>query len=389
MSCKITKNQNVEAFAAKLLNEPYFKDGTLTLYADVPVKCIHYNQLFHICGSNPCTDRDRYAQVVIDFVVCHDDSVLLCICFDENEMQHDTMFKTYLHGMEYVRHNYQALEPADLEQLYASVMDKLYFFTDYKLTSESYSLPPVEIQTSMQEMQSKRFLCEDEMSLFYTRDCGLFVRCSLGPEGGVIREPLTSDAMSETFFEALNWKPEETYCTNDLRKLLEMPLEEFFRMRKDTLHFLRQNLTVVKRRMDDPEGRECAAYGDCLRLLRDIREKIRNPGIDRRERDWLDNAQKSILCAFSEIMSKWYIPFFQLPLLHYFTAAANLAGCYYPIWLYRSRIYPHLCNRPKDCVAVSELVQVCMPHILSSEQPAAPLMLHELMTAPVCVPEAQ
>lgn len=386
MNCEITKNPNVEAFAAKLLKEPYFSDGTLTLYADVPVKCIRYTQPYHICGCNPCSDTERYAHVTLDFVVCNGDTVLLCICFDEHKLQHDTMFKTYLYGLDYVRHDFLALEPADLEQLYTNVMDKLHFFTAYKLTSVNYSLVPVELRCGMQELQSKRFLCQDPMSIFYTRACGLFSRCSLTPEGGVLREPLTSDAMSETFFNALNWKPEENYCTNDLRKLLDMPLEEFFSMRKDTLHFLQQNLTTVKRKLNAPEEREFATYGDCLQLLQDIRKQCQEPDIDSRERDWLEYARNAILYAFCEIVSKWYIPLFQLPLLHYFTAAANLAGCYYPIWLYRSRIYPHLCNRPKDCFAVAEFANVCMPHIMFGKQPDAPFMLNELLTAPICVP---
>lgn len=386
MSCILTQNPSAAAFAASLLNRPCFRDGTLTLYADVPVRCIRYDRLYHICGSNPCSDPDRYAREVIDFVICDGDSVLLCVCFDEHALQHDAMFKTYLYGMEYVRHDFMALESANLEQLCARVVDKLDFFTSYKLTSVNYSLVPVELPCGMQALQSKRFFCDDPMSLFYTGDCGLFVRCDLTAEGTVSREPLTSDTMSEAFFGVLNWEPKETYCTDDLQKLLDMPLEEFFSMRKDTLHFLRQNLSAVKRVMGCPADREFATYADCLRLLADIRGRLREPDVDRREREWLENAWKAILSAFSEIMSKWYIPLFQLPLLHYFTAAAGLAGCYYPIWLYRSRIAPHLCNRPEDCFAVSELVQACMMHILPGKPPAVPFMLSELMTAPVCAP---
>lgn len=387
MSYIITKNPNVEAFAAKLLNEPYFKDGTLTLYADVPVKCISYTQPFHICRSNPCSDKERYAHVVFDFVVCHGDTVLLCICFDEGELQHDTMFKTYLHGMDYVRHHFLALERADLEQLYTSVKEKLHFFTDYLLTGYGYSLVPVEIPADLQTLQRKRFLCEDPMSNFYTQECGLFARCSLTPEGGVLREPLTSAAMADTCFQALNWVPEENYCTNDLRKLLDMPLTEFFSMRKDSLHFLKQYFAGAKRLAGIPGDREFITYGDCLELLAAIQKQLLK--VTGKEWDSLRAMQRAILSAFSQIMSECYIPLFQLPMLHYFTAAANLAGCYYPVWLYRSQIYPHLCNRPKDCFAVSEFVKACMPHIIPSQHPAAPLMLNELMLAPICVPNAQ
>lgn len=389
MSRIITKNPNVEAFAAKLLNEPYFRDGTLTLYADVPVKCIGYTQPFHICASNPCSDRERYAHEEIDFVVCHGDTVLLCICFDESALQHDTMFKTYLHGLDYLRHHFMELEPADLERLYAGVIDKLHFFTDYLLTGWQYSLVPVEIPESLTTLRSKRLLCEDAMSIFYTRDCGVFLRCALLPEGSLLREPVTSTVMSDTCFQVLNWAPGENYCTNDLRKLLDMPLTEFFSMRKDTLHFLQKMLNVVKRKMEYPADREFATCGDCLRLLAKIQRRIFTEGTDPQERGWLETTQKCMLSSFCEIMSQWYIPLFQLPLLHYFTAAANLAGCYYPLWLYHSRIYPHLCNRPKDCFAVSELVKVCMPHIIPTQQPAAPFMLNELMLAPICVLNAQ
>lgn len=387
MSCIITKNPNVETFATRLLNEPYFKDGTLTLYADVPIKCIRYTQPFHICRSNPCSDRERYAHVVFDFVICHGDTILLCICFDEHETQHDTMFKTYLYGLDYVRHHFLALERTDLEHLYASVIDKLHFFTDYHLTCYRYSLNPVEIPTDLPTLQSKRFLCEDPMSIFYTRDCGLFVRCSLSPDGSVVREPLTSGTMSDTCLDALNWVPEENYCTNDLRKLLEMPLTEFFSMRQDSLHFLKQYFAGAKRLAGIPGDMEFITYGDCLELLTTIQDQLRKR--TGKERDSLCAMQKAILSAFSQVMGEWYIPLFQLPLLHYFTAAANLAGCYYPIWLYRSQISPHLCNRPKDCFAVSEFVKVCIPHILPSQQPAAPFMLNELLLAPVCVTNAQ
>lgn len=387
MSCIITKNPNVEAFAAKLLNEPCFKDGSLTLYADVPVKCIRYTQPFHISRSNPCSDRERYAHEVIDFVVCDADTILLCICFDEHELQHDTMFKTYLHGVDYVRHHFLALERTDLEQLYAGIIDKLHFFTDYHLTGCQYALVPVEVSDELPALHSKRLLCEDAMSIFYTRDCGLFARCSLTPEGGVNRTPLTSDMMSDTCFHALNWVPEENYCTDDLRKLLDMPLEEFFNMRKDSQYFLKQYLAGAKRLLDIPVEREIATYGDCLELLAAIQSQL--PSVTGKERESLSAMQKAILSSFSQVMSQWYIPIFQLPLLHYFTAAANLAGCYYPIWLYRSQIYPHLCNRPKDCFAVSELVKACAPHIMPTQQPAAPFMLNELMLAPICAPNAQ
>lgn len=389
MSCIITKNPNVEAFIARLLNEPSFKDGTLTLYADVPVKSIRYTQLFHISGSNPCSDGERYSNVVFDFVICHGDTIELCICFDEHEAQHKTMFKTYLHGLDYVRHHFLALEHADLEDLYANVMDKLHFFTDYQLTAYRYSLVPVKIPEELPALRSKRLLCEDAMSIFYTRDCGLFVRCTLTPEGTVMREPLTSAAMADTCFQALNWTAEENYCTTDLWKLLDMPLTEFFSMRKDSLHFMTQYLAGVKRLLGIPEDREPTTYGDCLQILYAIRNQIRSPKISAKKRDSLQAMQMAILSAFSQVISQWYIPFFQLPLLHYFTAAANLAGCYYPIWLYRSQIYPHLCNRPKDCFAVSELVKACEPYIMHTQQPAASFMLCELMLAPVCVPNAQ
>lgn len=389
MSCIITKNPNLEAFAAKLLNEPCFKDGSLTLYSNVPVKCICYTQPFHISRCNPCSDRERYAHAVMDFVICHGDTVALCICFDEYETQHDTMFKTYLYGLDYVRHPFLALEPADLEHLYTNVMDKLHFFTDYQLTAYQYSLVPVKIPEELPTLHSKRLLCEEAMSVFYTRDCGLFVRCTLTPEGTVMREPLTSAAMADTCFQALNWVPEENYCTADLRKLLDMPLTEFFSMRTDSLHFMRQYLTGAMRLLGIPADREPTTYGDCLELLASIRNQIRSSKVPAKERDSLCAMQKAILSAFSQVMSQWYIPIFQLPLLHYFTAAANLAGCYYPIWLYRSQIYPHLCNRPKDCFAVSELVKACAPHIMPTQQPAAPFMLNELMLAPICDLNAQ
>lgn len=380
----ITKEPTVDAFAAKLLSLPDFQNGTLKLYANVPVKCIRYTQPYHICSSNPCSDPDRYAHVVMDFVVCHEDSAILCICFDEHRLQHNTMFKTYLHGMDYVRHSIHRLEEGELEKLYDRVLEKLHFFTHYQLTSVNYALVPVEIQSSVQELQSKRLLCDDPMSRFYTRDCGLFFHCTLTDEGAVARQVLTSDAMAAAFSEVLNWKPEENYCTDDLRNLLDMPLEEFFRMRPDSLHFLGQNLAVAKRRLEHPADKTIDTYGDCLGVLLEIRDRVQNPETDARERNWLENTNKSILLALCEIVSKWYIPLFQLPMLHYFTAAANLAGYYYPIWLYRNRIFPHLCNRPKDCFATSEFANTCMPCIMARDQPAVPYILSELMCAPVC-----
>lgn len=68
------------------------------------------------------------------------------------------------------------------------------------------------------------------------------------------------------------------------------------------------------------------------------------------------------------------IPLFQLPLLHYFTAAANLAGCYYPLWLYRNMIRPHLCNQTEDFFTMSRYAGYEQAHLVN------------LMVEPICIP---
>ena len=111
-------NDAEKSFVARILRELHFKSGELALYANVPVKCIRYTGIVHPCAENPCSDKEKYADRVIDYLVCYGNPPLLCICFDEQESQSRNLFATYLHGLHYVSHN------ADLHSAAKEIMQK-------------------------------------------------------------------------------------------------------------------------------------------------------------------------------------------------------------------------------------------------------------------------
>lgn len=378
----LTRDAAVQAFALKLLNEPFFQDGTLTLYSDVPVPALHYAHPYHVSAKNLCSDRERYRDVCIDLMVCRDNAVLLAICFDEGESQHELMFRAYLHGLDYLRHKLPALARTDLVDLYQQTTEKLHMFSSYQLTSDAYMLYPNAVTQDMALLHRKGFLKSEAMSLHYTRDCGLFFHCTLSDDT-LVQIPVTSVPMRTIFTNAIHWQTEDLGFAPTLDFILNIPLTKLFQTRPDLLDFLKKCLSVAPKRLGLPEDFYVFTYEDCLRLLQKIKEHSSE------SRDDLAHWHSSILYALAEIMSNG-IPFFQLTLQEYFHAAAVLTGCYYPIWLYERHYRSHLCGKPEEEFTVTDYISACQHHIIFSEHStAACRSLHNLLLAPISVPNAQ
>lgn len=382
MNSILTRDPALGDFAARLLQEPYFRDGTLTLYSDVPVPCIHYAPAYHICCSNPCSDKERYRHRRIGLLVCQESAVLLAVCFDEGPPQHEAMFATYLHGMDHLRCSWIRHTDTDLTALYQQATERLGLYTGYQLTSADYTLTPVSIPETVQALRQKYFLRNEAMSLFYTQDCGLFFQCTLAETGALIQTPVTSQVMSEVFFAALHWQSRQKSDADELLSALDTPVSALF-YSHGAPELLTHNLTAAKQLMAFDKDKAPSTYADCLRILRRIDTVIKAPGTAPADADTLGHRRAAIVYALSMLPSGGN-QFLRMPLKQYFEGCAALTGCYYPIWLYQQKVRPHLCNRPEEAFSLSDLLYTCQPHILFSSRAAAVVpALSTILTAPI------
>lgn len=114
-------NQHAVAdFIARLMQEPYFLDGTLTMYADVPVKCLGYAPDYCSERENLCSAPYKYRYEALDFLVCRGSIAVAYICFNHKheDSKLKDLFGSYLEGLDCIAHSAEALDDFELAEFY-------------------------------------------------------------------------------------------------------------------------------------------------------------------------------------------------------------------------------------------------------------------------------
>lgn len=373
-------NDTEESFVVRILKEPHFQSGELSLYANVPVKCIRYTGTVHLCANNPCSNPAKYADRVIDYLVCYGNVPLLCVCFDEQELQSRNLFETYLHGMHYVSHNFLDVTQEAFDALFDRVKEALWFFTDYQLITADYSVETEAVDADMDTLRKKCLVGEHVLPRFFARDCGLFFQCVLSEQDSAELLPFTVSSMAQTVNNVLHWNTPLSDDALQLRQILDAPLEEFYGKRPVRLRALREFTGGI-------EGVSVKTYRDCLYLVLNMRKAIADPNIDW---DRIQGTQINILIFLADVLRKDGLPVFELSLRRYYRAAAELTNSYYPIWLYETRVRPHLCNADEESFTVADAAEhAVLRHAPIADTHSWLTALTILMVWPICSPNAR
>lgn len=374
MNSNYPNQRAVAEFIARLMKEPYFLDGTLTLYADVPVKCLQYVPDYCDEGENLCSAPDKYRYDAFDFLVCRSNTAVAAICFNydcENSMLKE-LFGSYLPGLDCIAHSAEALGGDDLDEFYQFAAQRLREYAESGANCSDYTLESVELTVDLLTLQKNCLLETYSYASTYRRDCGIFFRCCMEEDSTIRKEPMTCTKTFQEQTNALSWKSGANEDTAELQRILDMPLKEFCGKNVERFIECQEWLDAFAGHLDGfPSITMANTYQDFLQAHSDCYRRPRHTFPTRKAVYLVMTRLERLL---SQVIRDEDFPFFKTPLHRYYTAAANLAGCYYPLWVYRNYIRPHLCNQPEDFFTMSGYAGYEHAHLTS------------LMVEPICIP---
>lgn len=368
------KRHVVNAFIARLMQEPYFLDGTLTMYADVPVKCLRYKPNYCDERENLCSAPDKYRFDAFDFLVCRGKTAVASICFnnDWESSRLKELFGNYLAGLDCIAHSAETLDDFALAEFYPLVAQRLDECAQTDSCCTDYTLEPKRIDVDLITLQKNCLLEDSGYASAFRRDCGIFYRCYTEEDGSLCKEPVTCAHTFPEQARALSWQSEANEDTAELQKILDMSLKEFCGNNMERFIECQEFLDAFAGHLDGfPSITMANTYRDFLRAHSDCNHKPRHTFPTRKAVYLVMTRLERLL---SQVIRDEDFPFFKIPLHRYYTAAANLAGCYYPLWLYQNMIRPHLCNQPEDSFTVSNYAGYEHAHLTN------------FMVEPICIP---
>lgn len=374
MNADYSNSSAVAEWIARLMQEPYFQDGTLTMYAQVPVKCLQYVSDYCDERENLCSAPDKYRYDAFDFLVCRGNHVAATICFNNGseEGRMKELFGSYLAGLDCIARTAEAFDTFELEEFYPLAVQHLSQYAQADAFRSDYALETKVIDADFLTLKQNCLLEEDGLAPVFHRDCGIFYRCYIDEDGLLGMEPVTCTRTFPEQVRALSWKSEVNEDTVALQKLLDMPLAEFCGKNRARLIEFQAWLSAFSGELKGfPAITMASAYRDFLKACSDCRYRPAHAFPNRKAVLLVMAKLKKHL---AEVIRDEDFSFFQIPLHRYYTAAANLADCYYPLWLYRNIVRPHLCNQPEDFFTMSWYAGYSHAH------------LTDLMVEPICVP---
>lgn len=363
----------VNEFIARLMQEPYFLDGTLMMYADVPVKCLRYAPDYCDERENLWSAPEKYRYEAFDFVVCQGNTVAACICFNysrENAVLKE-LLGGYLSGLDCIAHEADSLDSYALEEFYPFAAQRLGELAQEGTCCTDYALDREELTVDLRQLKRGGLLEESGYGAVYRRDCGIFYQCYIEEDGTLCQEPVTCHKVFPEQIAAFSWQPERNEDLEQLQNLLEMPLRDFCGRNIERLIEVQETLGAFGGILEGfPYITMSSSYRDFLYAYAECHT---NPkAYPSKKAVWIVMARLERVLA--QAIRDRDFPFFQIPLHRYYAAAANLAGCYYPVWLYRNMIRPHLCNRAEEDFTMSRFAGYSHAHLTN------------LMVEPICVP---
>lgn len=367
----------VNAFALRLAGSQPFRDGTYTLYADVPVKCLRYEAPYFTSLTNLNTLDDRTAAQTVDFIITRGTEVMLCITTEVMASRSRKLFETVLHPIPHIG----VTTGGDLRRKYRSLYHRVRDCLE-SLEENPYpcfSLTPFPVELSGEELKDNRLLNPNGTTNGYGRAQGLFFRYTAGAGGALERHPVSSNPAFRDHLKAVN---RGTGDCNALCSLLETSMGELMRHHSGQWNELNDIMAALPTLQSYPDSGAETLLEEHLELAYRLRCRV---GDGNPENQQIMQLTERLLICIAEVLSDERtaerFPVLAMPLRDYYEEAAVRSGLHYPQWLYDRAVRPFL-NEAR--FGGTHTLQSLLLHrsYLPERTPCPDLM--ELLVLPLC-----
>lgn len=372
----------VNGFVKRLAGSEHFQDGTYTLYADVPVKCLGYESPYFTSLTNLNNMDDRTATQTVDFIVTKGTAVMLGITTEVMANKSRKLFETVLHPIPHIEVSPGGALPRKYSSLYHRVRDCLESLEENPYPC--FSLTPFSVELSEQELKNKCLMNPNGNVNSYGRAHGLFFRYTIGTDGSLERQPVSSTVAFQDYLKATNWGGQ---CGDydALQALLDAPIGELFRNHSAEWNELNDIMAELLKLQSYPSFAPCDILEDYLELVYRMRCRVKDSNPENQQ--IMKLTDKLLICIAEVLGDERTAERFEvlrMPLRGYFEEAALRSGLYYPEWLYNQAVRPFL-NDTRFCGAHTLQDLLLNRSYLPEHTPFPDLM--ELLVLPLCTPK--
>lgn len=370
----------VDAFALRLVSAKPFRDGTYTLYADVPVKCLGYEAPYFTTRQNLSTMDEHTATQTVDFIVTKGTDVMLGITTEVMAGKSRKLFDTVLQALPHLEVTDGGL-PRKYRNLYHRVRDRLEIEED---ASHCFSLRPFPVELSQQELKSKCLLNPNGNVSPYGRAHGLFFRYAAGADGSLERHPVSSTVTFRDYLRSANWGGQGGDF-EELQALLDTSMGELFRHHSEEWNRLSDIMTELSGLQSYPAFAPDNILEDYPELVYRLRCRVAD---DNPENSRIMKLTGELLECIGQVLgderTAQRFAVLRMPLYGYFQEAALRSGLYYPQWLFDHAVRPFL-NETRFCGAHTLQTLLRCRSALPKHTSFPDLM--ELLVLPLCTPD--
>lgn len=462
--------QLTQKLASYLSATAYFDETRYTVYTDVPVSLIRRSAEAEKNLNLP----QELEGSTLNWLVCDGDRIVLAIAREEADPQAQQILNQQLRGIRYLflrrendplpsqmEYDVHILEPSEeyLRHLYHKIAAWLQeirrreakSLSAHRAKQQAYqppkrgyilaTVPVAELEPGngkklRKALIQKRLLRRDGTITEYGCFCGLVCRYT----GGTVQLTVVKAALPK-LRQALQWKNEtgrrlsleerrarlraalpsgeNNRLQQELRKLLDMPLERVFSGNSKRLweldrEFDKADEFITRSYCPVTPGPRPHTYRECLGFLHRIRAQLPPD-------DCLNNELREVKESVLRLLAAAFVtpdtpqsapadnssrkglgdrlsqlsgsaapsPVLTAQLSHYYYAAACMTGTGYPNWLYREKIRPHLDlqgysdeNFDLLCLLKHALKLSKSPDYTSRQKSTQ--LLYDLLVAPLC-----
>lgn len=344
MNINLIEQENIMAFARRLMKAQPFIERHCTLFMDVPVKCLQYGKPLFSQQKNLKTMPAEVGNTTMDFAICCNTQLLLGITLEIFPDESHPLLHTYLPDFPHL--SYPAFQLAEQDttnfwnEFYALVMHHL-AQTD---VCSDYLLPYIPQNFSPAELMPLKLLCSPTALSAYGADTGLFFQWNSHGEKQIVQRICTVPAYEDAFVQATKRLASvEAPDTAILNATLHTPLTDLFHMDGD-------DILSWERQLQDCQSAPCASpdaipvhletYQDLLDVLRKIQDSEAEFIMDG---DPVRTAWVSVMQQAALLLNTHAKDFRNMPLESYFQACAQLQKNSYPLWVYQ-RVFADFLN---------------------------------------------
>lgn len=375
----------VDAFALRLVKSAPFRDGTYTLYADVPVKCFGCDAPYFPSLTNLNTIDAVTAAQTVDFVVTRGNSVVLGITTEVMAKKSRKLFQGVLRSVPQIEVSFAGTASQKYRRLYHRVRD---FLEEQEESAVSgFSLTPFPVELSGPELKNKCLLHRDGTVSAYGRAHGLFFRYAVGQDGTLERQPISSAAAFRDYLQAANWNrtvPQDGTCAA-LQELLDISIGELFRDHPSEWNDLCDTMAELSRLQSYPSFAPSDILEDYPELVYRMRCRLEDGNPENQQIMQLtERLLRCIAAVLGDGRTAERFEVLRMPLHGYFEEAALRSGLYYPEWLYNQAVRPFL-NKAR--LGGTHTLQDMLMYRVSLPANTPFPSLAELLVAPLCMPK--